>query len=415
MSGACQLGRRGKSALIAGILVPLLLLLMGVTCCAYCCSATRLDPKDSPERNGAAFFRMKQQVWGALTSLGSALPCGSLSNYKLPWVTVSHHDPEVPFNHSFIEPPSAGWASDDSFSSDPDSGEEDEAHAYFMPPREETVPMAQEESPEASLPGGPFPSPEDASTPFPIPRTSSLARAKRPSVSFAEGTKFAPQNGRSSGDLSSPIRKPKRLSRSAQPRPEGQEAEESIGPEQANPEEAAPTAASSGDAATSQGQLGSRTVAECVETTDGGNQESSGSVATIYMLAGTPQKPEGPVWSVFRRLGNYQKDQAAPKVKSAIPKPLRRSLGRNQASSGLSQSSGSAPAAVLSGAMESTAGRPEEASRGPGDGTESLGTVQEPGAGSSSPEQGSQKQAEEEEQEEPLYENVVPKSVPPQH
>lgn len=272
--------------------------------------------------------------------------------------------------------------------------------------------MAQEESPEASLPGGSsFPPPEDASTPFPIPRTSSLARAKRPSVSFAEGTKFAPQNGRSSGDLSSPIRKPKRLSRGAQSRPEGQEVEESTGPEQANTEEDAPTAASSGDAATGHGQLppGSRSVAECAETSDGGIQESSGSVATIYMLAGTPQKPEGPVWSVFRRLGNYQKDQAAPKVKSAIPKPLRRSLGRNQASAG------SAPGAVLSGAMESTAVRPEETPRGLGDGIESSGTVQEPDAGGSSLEQSSQKQAKEKEQEEPLYENVVPMSVPPQH
>lgn len=291
------------------------------------------------------------------------------------------------------------------------------AEALLFSPLLEMVPMSQEKSPAASLPGGPFPPPEDASTPFPIPRTSSLAQAKRPSVSFAEGTKFAPQNSRSSGDLSSPIRKPKRLSRGAQPRPEGQEAEESTGPEQANTEEDAPTATSSGDAAISHGQLppDSRTVAECVETTDGGIQESLGSVATIYMLAGTPQKPEGPVWSVFRRLGNYQKDQAAPKVKSAIPKPLRRSLGRNQASSGLSQSSGSAPGAVLSGAMESTAVRPEEASRGLGDGVESLGTVQEPVAGSSSPEQGSQNQAEEKEQEEPLYENVAPMSVPPQH
>ncbi|XP_021489402.1 scavenger receptor class F member 1 [Meriones unguiculatus] len=413
VSGACQLGRHGRSALIAGILVPVLLLLMGISCCAYCCSTTRLDPKDRPERNGAALFRMKQQVWGALTSLGSALPCGSLSNYKLPWVTVSHHDPEVPFNHSFIEPPSAGWASDDSFSSDPDSGEEDEAHAYFMPPREETVPVTQEEPPAASLPGGPFPSPEDASTPFPIPRTSSLARAKRPSVSFAEGTKFAPQNGRSSADLSSPVRKPKRLSKGAHPRPESQEAEESAGLEQANAEGEAPTATSPRDAAASHHQLpcGSQTVAECVESADGGIQEGSGSVATIYMLAGTPQKPEGPVWSVFRHLGNCQKEQAAPKVKSVIPKPLRRSLGRNQGSPG----PGSAPGAVLSRVMESTAVRSGEESRGQGDGTESLGTVQEPVAGNSSQKQGSQKQAEEKEQEEPLYENVGPMSVPPQH
>lgn len=284
-------------------------------------------------------------------------------------------------------------------------------------PLPEMVPVAQEESPAASLPGSPFPLPEDTSTPFPIPRTSSLARAKRPSVSFAEGTKFAPQNGRSSGDLSSPIRKPKRLSKGAQPRPEGQEAEEPTGPEQANTEEDAPTATRTGDAVASHHQLppSNRTVAGCVETSNGSIQESSGSVATIYMLAGTPQKPEGHVWSVLRRLGNYQKDQATPKVKSAIPKPVRRSLGRNQGNIGLSQSSGPAPDAMLSGTIKPTEVRPEEASRGLGDGTESVGTAQEPVSGNSSLEQGSQKQAEEKEQEEPLYENVVPMSVPLQH
>uniref|UniRef100_A0A8C6RCC1 Scavenger receptor class F, member 1 n=1 Tax=Nannospalax galili TaxID=1026970 RepID=A0A8C6RCC1_NANGA len=407
VTGACQLGHHGKTALITGILVPLLLLL-GITCCIYCCWATQPNPKDRPERDGTALFRMKQQVWGALTSLGSALPCGSLSNYKLPWVTVSHHDPEVPFNHSFIEPPSAAWASDDSFSSDPDSGAEDESHAYFMPPREEVAPVAQEESPEASLTGGPFPPPEDASTPFPIPRTSSLARAKRPSVSFAEGTKFAPQNGQNSEELSSPIRKPKRLSRGAQPRPEGQEAEESTGIEQANTEDNVPTATSHREAATSHHQLppGGPTLAECVETTDGRIQEIPGSVATIYMLAGTPQRSEGSVWSVFRRVGNFQKDQAEPKVKSVIPKPLRRALGRNQGSSGL------ALGATVPGTMESTGVRPEEASRGLGDGIESLGVVLEPISGNSLLEQGPWKQDEE---EEPLYENVIPMSAPPQH
>ena len=120
--------------------------------------------------------RMKLQVWGALTSsLGSALPCGTLGSHKLPWVTgkwvlrvrgrqdevspralhltwspspaVSHHDPEIPFNHSFIEPPSAGWASDDSFSSDSESGEEDEGPAYCVPPQEgspQTAPQPPE-------------------------------------------------------------------------------------------------------------------------------------------------------------------------------------------------------------------------------------------------------------------------------
>lgn len=52
-----------------------------------------------------------------------------------PHPAVSHHDPEIPFNHSFIEPPSAGWVSDDSFSSDPESGEE-EGPAYCVPPQE---------------------------------------------------------------------------------------------------------------------------------------------------------------------------------------------------------------------------------------------------------------------------------------
>src|SRR3712207_2298631 len=104
------------------------------------------------------------------------------------------------------------------------------------------VPVAQAEPSEVSLAGGPFPPPEDASMPFAIPRTSSLARAKRPSVSFAEGTKFAPQSRRSSGELSSPLRKPKRLSRGAQPGPEGQEAEEPTGPEQAEMDKALPGA-----------------------------------------------------------------------------------------------------------------------------------------------------------------------------
>lgn len=45
---------------------------------------------------------------------------------------VSHHDPELTFNHSFIEPPS-GWVSD-SFETD-----EDGEAVYCVPPREGTV------------------------------------------------------------------------------------------------------------------------------------------------------------------------------------------------------------------------------------------------------------------------------------
>ncbi|XP_017397149.1 scavenger receptor class F member 1 isoform X1 [Cebus imitator] len=417
VSGSCQPGSLGHAAaLLAGILVPLLLLFLGLACCACCCCWTaRSDLKDRPARDGTTVSRMKLQVWGTLTSLRSSLPCGSLGAHKLPWVTVSHHDPDLPFNHSFIEPPSAGWASDDSFSSDSEPAEADEAPAYCVPPQEGMVPEAQAQSLEASLAGGVFPPPEDASTPFAIPRTSSLARAKRPSVSFAEGTKFAPQTRRSSGELSSPLRKPKRLSRGAQAGPEGQEAEESTGPEEAEAGESLPTAASPGDSATSHRRppLGGLTVAEHVEAIEGSVQEASGPVTTIYVLAGTPQGSEGPVRSVLRHFGGFQKGQTEPKVKRAIPKPPRQALNRKKGSPGVasvSQSPSSPPNARLPGATgsQAPAAKPEEVAQGLGAGTESSGGTQEPVSGGGSPEQDPQKQAEEERQEEPEYENVMP-------
>lgn len=47
--------------------------------------------------------------------------------------TVSHHDPELTFNHSFIEPPSSGWVTEgSSFDSDEEEGEA----LYCVPPRE---------------------------------------------------------------------------------------------------------------------------------------------------------------------------------------------------------------------------------------------------------------------------------------
>ncbi|KAM6163420.1 scavenger receptor class F member 1 [Rhynchocyon petersi] len=412
VSGACQLSLHSQdAALIAGILVPLLLLLLGITCCACCCWASRLDPKDRPARNGTTVSRVKLQVWGALTSLGSVLPCGSLSNHKLPWVTVSHHDPEIPFNHSFIEPPSAAWVSEDSFSSDPESGEEDEGPAYCVPPREGMASVAQVESPEASLAAGSFPPPEDTSTPFIIPRTSSLARAKRPSVSFAEGTKFAPQSRRSSGELSSPLRKPKRLSRATQPGPEGQEAEESTGSGPGETDEAPPGATNPRDSVNDHQQLplGSHTVAERVEAIEGNLQDLSSPVTTIYMLAGTPQGPDGPVRSVLRRFSGFQKVQTEPKVKNAIPKPPRRALSRNKGSSAsASPSSDLAPCEGPMGAVESLKAGPEKTARGLGDGTESPGGSQESTGGL--PEQDPQKLTEEKGQEEPQYENVAPVS-----
>lgn len=284
------------------------------------------------------------------------------------------------------------------------------------------VPVAQEELPEASLAGGPFPPPEDTSTPFAIPRTSSLARAKRPSVSFAEGTKFASQSRQSSGELSSPLRKPKRLPRGAQSGPDTLEAEDTTGPEQAETIEAPSGAASPKDSAVGRRRppLGGRTVAERVEAIEGAVQESSDSVTTIYMLAGTPRGPEGPVRSVLRRFGSFQKGQAESKVKSAIPKPPRRALSRNKGSPGLASGSaipspGPAPSnEELAGTSESAEARPEEVARGLGGDIKGSGGAQELAPTGSLLEQDPRKPAEEEGQGEPQYENVTPMFGPPE-
>ncbi|XP_009582102.1 PREDICTED: LOW QUALITY PROTEIN: scavenger receptor class F member 1-like, partial [Fulmarus glacialis] len=182
--------------------------------------------------------RMKHHVRGVLANLSAMMPCFSLGGYKLPKVTgkksraadspskvssppralcvalppqprapwgarvqlgvfsspVSHHDTEIPFNPSFIEPPSAAWVSDSSFSSSFDT--DNEGPEYSVPPREGVPLLGGAELQDGVSPlseGLPDPSAfdsEDVSQPFAIPRTSSIAKAKRPSVSFAEGTKF---------------------------------------------------------------------------------------------------------------------------------------------------------------------------------------------------------------------------------
>ncbi|NXY00146.1 SREC protein, partial [Centropus bengalensis] len=199
-------GFKDHGALAAAILVPLLVLLLCLTCC--CCGA---GPADATDRAAVAdenaLARMKHHVQGVLANLSAMMPCFSLGGYKLPKVTVSHHDTEIPFNPSFIESPSAAWVSDSSFSSfDTDN----EGPEYSVPPREGGIPLlgGAELHDAASPPGEALPDPsafdsEDVSQPFSIPRTSSIAKAKRPSVSFAEGTKFG------AAETPSPGRKPK--------------------------------------------------------------------------------------------------------------------------------------------------------------------------------------------------------------
>ncbi|XP_020323561.1 scavenger receptor class F member 1 isoform X1 [Oncorhynchus kisutch] len=217
-TGACPFS--GHRALIAGLLVPLTLVLLGLVCCCCCCGG----PTDGKDRvavgDGGTSVRMKYHVYNVLANVSSAVPCISIWSSGLPRVTVSHHDPELTFNHSFIEPPSSGWVTDgSSFDSDEETGEA----LYCVPPREDIPAVAggefQEFQHEMSSKCNMFPDPsafsvsaEDMSLPFGIPRTSSNAKSKRPSVSFAEGTRFSPKERRGSAqDLTpgAPRTKPK--------------------------------------------------------------------------------------------------------------------------------------------------------------------------------------------------------------
>uniref|UniRef100_A0A493U2B3 Scavenger receptor class F member 1 n=1 Tax=Anas platyrhynchos platyrhynchos TaxID=8840 RepID=A0A493U2B3_ANAPP len=356
--GDCALSL-DPGALAAAILVPLLLLLLCVVCC--CCSAGPADARDRaavPDDDVVA--RMKHHVQGVLANLSAMLPCFSLGGYKLPKVTVSHHDAEIPFNPSFIESPSAAWVSDSSFSSfDTDN----EGPEYSVPPRE-GVPLlgGAELQDGASPPVEALPDPaafssDDVSQPFAIPRTSSIAKAKRPSVSFAEGTKFG------AAETPSPGRKPKTPWGAAKLSPtSGEAGDESPAEQPASDGYESPDPLAKGDEshrpsprATPGGRRrvvsGTRHVAQRVEALEAaaksGSWDAKGkdpNVTTIYMMVGTAgQDPktegggEGPVQAVLKRLGSLQKGKWAtkeePKVRrsvEAIQKPPRRALAQRR-------------------------------------------------------------------------------------
>ncbi|KAM6372843.1 scavenger receptor class F member 1 [Pluvialis apricaria] len=353
--GDCVLSFKDHGALAAAILVPLLLMLLCVACC--CCGASPADARDRaavPDDDVVA--RMKHHMRGVLANLSAMMPCFSLGGYKLPKVTVSHHDTEIPFNPSFIEPPSAAWVSDSSFSSfDTDN----EGPEYSVPPRE-GIPLlgGAELQDGASPPSEALPDPsafdsEDVSQPFAIPRTSSIAKAKRPSVSFAEGTKFG------ASETPSPGRKPKTpWGPSKLSSPLGDTASEPSTERPASDCYESPEPLSKGEEshrpsprATPGGRRrvvsGTRHVAQRVEALEAAAKSSSWeakgkepNVTTIYMMVGTAgQDPkadgggEGPVQAVLKRLGSLQKGKWAakeePKLRRSvetIQKPPRRAL-----------------------------------------------------------------------------------------
>ncbi|CAL8361398.1 unnamed protein product [Merluccius merluccius] len=382
-SGACP--SSGHGALLAGVLVPLFLLLVVVVCCCVCCGGGSAEAKDrGPVGDGSALVRMKYHVYNVLANISASLPCISAWTSGLPRVTVSHHDPELTFNHSFIEPPSCGWVAEgSSFDSDEEEGEA----LYCLPPREDVPGGAGVDFHEMSSKCNMFLDPsgftsEDMALDFSIPRTSSIAKSKRPSVSFAEGTRFSPKERHGSaqdlGAAPTPSGPPRGKAKSpwgalmlstlnaqggasrsgeADAVSPGAESEDGAeegeggenqdwdgeGGEQDNERRThlqVPEA--SGRRRTMSNTTTAAATGKGAQTPDAPSDPQAGApdkVTTVYVTVGRAGRPtskleppgsEGPVQAMLRRLGSLQrhKDQesAKPKVKG-VSKPPRRKLG----------------------------------------------------------------------------------------
>lgn len=319
---------------------------------------------------------------------------------------MSHHDPEVTFNHSFIEPPSSGWATEgSSFDSDEEEGEA----LYCVPPREggSAITAVEQEFygdvlyksppcvPSADIPavaGGEFQemsskcnmfldpsgfSSEDITSSFNIPRTSSIAKSKRPSVSFAEGTRFSPKERRGSGqDPGAPPRSKAKTpwgvlmlsalqSQGGTARTgeedgaeDGERDDGEKGQNAEDQESSCEVLEQEGDRTPSYTSLQvpgisgrRRTMSNTAvhkgipQPTSDGEVGAPHKVTTVYVTVGkagrlitkTESSSEGPVQAMLRRLGSLQRqkeqDGGRSKSKAAegITKPPRRKLGARAA------------------------------------------------------------------------------------
>ncbi|XP_056905439.1 scavenger receptor class F member 1 [Takifugu flavidus] len=361
VTGACP----SRGSVVAAVLVPLFLLLLAVLCCCLCCGGRPVEAKErAAVADGDLLVRMKYHVYSVLANIGAALPCISDWSSGLPRVTVSHHDPELTFNHSFIEPPSSGWVTEgSSFDSD---GEEGEV-LYCVPPREDIEAVAGGEFQEMSSKCNMFLDPsgfssEDISSPFNIPRTSSIAKSKRPSVSFAEGTRFSPKERRGStqepgglrrGLMMSALQNQGDVARTGE-EDEMDENEREDGMDGKAPEsheacckpvdQEEPRATSQGRRGPERRRTNSNTAAPkgTQVSTSEAAAGTSDKVTTVYMTVGkagpkgwkTELNTEGPVQAMLRRLGSLQRQREQqdsgrhrPKAVDGVTKPPRKKLG----------------------------------------------------------------------------------------
>ncbi|KAA8594245.1 hypothetical protein FQN60_005079 [Etheostoma spectabile] len=332
VTGVCP--NSGRAAVLAGVLVPLLLLLLAVLCCCLCCGGGPVDGKDrATVADGGLSVRMKYHVYSVLANIGAALPCVSDWSSGLPRVTDipsvaggEFHEMSSKCN-MFLDP--SGFSS------------------------------------------------EDITSAFNIPRTSSIAKAKRPSVSFAEGTRFSPKERRGSAQDSGalpghPRNKPKSpwgvlmlsalQSQASAARTadvdgaEGEEGEDEVDVQatdnqefscEAGDQEVDRTSAqdtlqvpgASGQKWTmsNPAHKGTQLPASAADAQVG----VINKVTTVYVTVGKAGRPvsktetssEGPVQAMLRRLGSLQRqreqESGRPKPKGAegITKPPRRKLG----------------------------------------------------------------------------------------
>ncbi|KAM6946051.1 scavenger receptor class F member 1 [Aplochiton taeniatus] len=360
ITGVCPYS--GRRALIAGLLVPLLLLVLAVLFCCVCCGGGgSQDGKDRVTVGEAGpSVRMKHHIYNVLANVSSAVPCISVWSSGLPRVTVSHHDPELTFNHSFIEPPSSGWMTEgSSFDTDEEEGEA----LYCLPPREDIPAIAGGEFQEMSSKCNMFLDPsgfhgDDMSLPFAIPRTSSIAKSKRPSVSFAEGTRFSP--AKDLGAAPGPPRtKPKppwgvlmlsalqAQAAGANPGEEGEGGgveveEEVVGAGGGALEDNLGASSEAGDPDSETRTFSNVASRKCSLTpAPPGGGEAGEKITTVYVTVGQTGRPvsklepssSGPVQAILRRLGSLQKQKdqdggrAKPRGAEAVVKPPRRKLG----------------------------------------------------------------------------------------
>lgn len=203
---------------------------------------------------------------------------------------------------------------------------------------------------------------EDISSPFNIPRTSSIAKSKRPSVSFAEGTRFSPKERRGSAQEPGALRRGLMMSAlqsqgdaartGEEDETDQNEREDGMDGKVPESEECCckpvdqeePRATSQGRRGSERRRTNSNTAARkgTQLPTPEAAAGTSDKVTTVYVTVGKAGRPgwkadsntEGPVQAVLRRLGSLQRQREQqdsgrlrPKASNGMTKPPRKKLG----------------------------------------------------------------------------------------